>query len=77
MMFRDRRLIHPGEIHAEDVLPELDMNANQVDEAFGGAGEQEFRDFARAAKDHDGYGVAAWTMVGLIPRVLDESAAIV
>ena len=27
--------IHPGEILAEDVLPELGMNANQVGEAVG------------------------------------------
>lgn len=35
MTFRDRRLIHPGEILAEDILPELGMNANQVGEALG------------------------------------------
>lgn len=35
MTFRDRRPIHPGEILAEDVLPELGMYANQVGEALG------------------------------------------
>ena len=35
MTFRDRGPIHPGEILAEDVLPELGMNANQVGEALG------------------------------------------
>jgi addiction module HigA family antidote len=35
MRFRERRPIHPGEILAEDILPELGMNANQVGEALG------------------------------------------
>lgn len=35
MTFRERRPIHPGEILAEDILPELGMNANQVGEALG------------------------------------------
>lgn len=35
MTFREPRPIHPGEILAEDVLAELDMNANQVGEALG------------------------------------------
>lgn len=35
MTFRERKPIHPGEILAEDILPELGMNANQVGEALG------------------------------------------
>lgn len=32
---RERKPIHPGEILAQDVLPELGLNANQVAEALG------------------------------------------
>lgn len=35
MASRERIPIHPGEILAEDVLPELGLNANQVGEALG------------------------------------------
>lgn len=35
MTFRKRKPIHPGEILAEDILPEPGMNANQVGEALG------------------------------------------
>ena len=35
MTLRERRPIHPGEILAEDVLPGLGLNANQVGEALG------------------------------------------
>ena len=35
MTYRERKPIHPGEILAEDILPELGMNANQVGEALG------------------------------------------
>lgn len=35
MTFRERGPIHPGEILAEDILPELGMNANQAGEALG------------------------------------------
>lgn len=35
MTLRERKPIHPGEILAEDILPELGMNANQVGEALG------------------------------------------
>lgn len=35
MTFRERKPVHPGEILAEDILPELGMNANQVGEALG------------------------------------------
>jgi addiction module HigA family antidote len=35
MTYRELKPIHPGEILAEDILPELGMNANQVGEALG------------------------------------------
>jgi addiction module HigA family antidote len=35
MAQREPKPIHPGEILAEDVLPELGMSANQVAEALG------------------------------------------
>jgi addiction module HigA family antidote len=35
MTMRDRKPVHPGEILAEDVLAELELNANQVGQALG------------------------------------------
>jgi len=35
MAKRERQPIHPGEILAEDVLPDLGMNARQLGEALG------------------------------------------
>ena len=34
MVYRERGPVHPGEILAEDVLPELGMNANQIGELW-------------------------------------------